>query len=192
MKKNKLFIVLVFIFLSAFIISEIYILSYSKNLIPEKSDAVLILGHALKDGYNPDKLLIERLNKGLELYEKGYGKYIIVSGKQGPNDTIPVSVSMKNWLMEHNVPENIILTETKSGNTYENFKYSKETASLNNIKSIIVVTNDFHMFRSLSIAKMFFEKVSAGFAESDFSLDYLIFTVKEPFSVLNYYLFFAR
>lgn len=170
-----------------FVFCQIQILYVANNITPEKADAILILGHALDSNSEPDEFLEERLIKGLEVYEKGLSNLIIVSGKQGPTDDKPVAEAMKIWLMDRGIKSENIIVEDNAGNTYENFKFSKQLN--NDIDSIIVVTNDFHMYRSLLIGKEFYSEVSGAPAHLSWSSRKLINYIKEPFSIIKYYLF---
>lgn len=176
-------------FLSIFAFLEFKVVLYSDFITPKKSDAVLILGYSLDYGVFPSELLVLRLESGLYLYENGYVEKIIVSGGKGPTDNIPVSVSMKKWLLINGVDEDDIFTEELAKNTYENFKYSKIISDNNKISSIIIVSNDFHMYRSMLIGKKIFDDLQGYSAKSDFNLEKLFSYLKEPLSIIKYYIF---
>lgn len=168
---------------------ETKVIISTDDFTPVKSDAVLILGHSLIDGLIPDTYLTERLEKGLELYNNQLCDYIILSGGQGPTDTIPVAEAMKTWLIERNIPPDVIITETSSKNTYENMRYTKEIIkSYKDINSIIVVTSDFHIYRSVLIANNIFDNVTGSVSKSRMSINTVLLYVKEPFSIIKYYI----
>ena len=58
---------------------------------------------------------------------------------------------MKKYLIRQGIPEKRILKEEKSTTTAENIQYSKKF--IKSKKSVGIVTNNFHMFRALQIAK---------------------------------------
>ena len=159
------------------------VIANENSFIPSKSDALIILGHSLLDGEEPDEWLIERLQIGLKLYQEGYATYIIVTGGKGSSDKIPVSVAMKNWFIQNGVPEKYIIVEDRSRNTNENFKFIE--FSDNEISSILVVTNDFHMYRSMKIANHYFDTVSGSSANTDFSFRKMLAYLKEPLSLIK-------
>ena len=150
------------------------------------ADAIIVLGHSIDEKNSPSKWLELRLKAALDLYNKGFSKKIIVSGGKGPKDNIAVAISMKNWLIKHGIPENAILVEDMSKNTYQNFEYSHIIALKNNINSIIVVTNDFHITRSVYIATMFFNEVYAKPAITKLSIYKVFAYLKEPLSIIKY------
>ena len=183
-KRISIFLlIIVFCFFS--ILQALIILAPFTNH-PVKSDCILILGYALKDGYHPDEWLTERLEKGLELYKQGYAQLIIVSGGPGFKDHLSVAQAMKQWLIEHSVNEKDIIVEDKARNTLENFEFSKNLSQAYSIKSIIVVTNDFHIFRSMLIAKEYYEKCSAASAPSEFLLKRVFAYLREDAAVVKY------
>lgn len=156
---------------------------------PGKSDAIIILGHALKDGYNPASWLESRLEKGLELYNAGYADYIIVSGGKGPTDNIPVSTAMKNWLVKQGIPSGIILEEDKAHSTYENIEYSKKLLAQIDAHSTIIVTSDFHLFRSVLIARNELANTSSCHSFSDNFPEKLLAYIREALAVIKYVVF---
>jgi len=182
-------VVIAVIVLSAVFFYLLYnIVSHAYIYEPEVSDAALILGHSLKKDNLPSEWLMERLQKGLELYEGEYCEKIIVSGGEGPSDNIAVGLAMMEWLKNQGVDENDIIIEDMASSTYENFKYTRELADSENIGSIIVVTNDFHIYRAMEIGGDFFENISGAHADAGFGIRKVLAYIKEPFSLIKYYL----
>jgi uncharacterized SAM-binding protein YcdF (DUF218 family) len=128
---------------------------------PVKSDAMIILGCQIK-GDIPSLMLEYRLKKALELYNKGYSDYIIVSGGQGKDEDYTEAYIMKRWLQRKGVDGNRIIEEEKSTSTFENLKFSKKVMDNKNLKTAIIVSNDFHMFRSLKLAERLNIKASGA------------------------------
>lgn len=182
----RLIIIPLSLFLLIFLYLQLKVVLNKDAFTPINSDAIVILGHVIDDYYMPSYLLEERLKTGLYLYNNNYADIIIVSGGIGPTDDFPVALGMKKWLINNGVPYESILMECESNNTYENFKYTKYLADYNNISSIIVVTNDFHMFRSIYIANMHFENVSGSAAYTQFNFRKLLAYLKEPLSIIKY------
>ena len=189
MKTIKLFYAIVGIILTIFCLLLFGVLSHRNlyDIVP--SDAIIVLGHALDDDNNPSPWLEARLDCAIDLYSLGYADVIIVSGGRGPTDNIPVAYAMKAYLIYNGVPQTSILTETMSGNTYQNFKYSGQLALEHDINSIIVVTNDFHMYRSLLIADWFFDEVTGYTATLDINFSWVLAVLREPFSIVMNYIF---
>lgn len=128
---------------------------------PKKSDTIIVLGAQLW-GDKPAPMLQYRLNKALELYNDGYAPTIIVSGARGDDELITEALAMKIYLVEKGIPEDIIFEEDNSYSTYENLYYSNKIMQDNELKSAIIVTNNFHVHRSLMIANRLNIDVSGG------------------------------
>ncbi len=158
----------------------------SDDFDSKKADAIIVLGYSYLDDENPSYYATKRLETALDLYNEGYAKNIIVTGGIGPTDEIPVAVSMKKWFIDKGVPSELIYSDNLSNNTYENFVFSKEICDKNNFKDVIVVTNDYHMYRSMVIANEFFEKPSGEEAIVPVNLSKVIVYIKEPLSLIKY------
>src|SRR5690554_6073468 len=68
------------------------------NSMPQPSDCIIVLGCMLWDR-QPSPILARRLDKGAQLYNDGYGRYIIVSGGQGPGETLAEAEAMEEYLI---------------------------------------------------------------------------------------------
>lgn len=140
-----------------FVIVEGMIIMYPKKSV-EKSDYILILGAGIR-GENLTTTLRDRLNAAIKyMDETNFKGNIIVSGGQGPGESITEAEAMKRYLVEEGINNNKIILENKSTNTFENFKYTKEKikdleeSDISNA-DVTVVTTDFHVLRSNIIAK---------------------------------------
>lgn len=120
-----------------------------------KVDCVIVLGAGLK-GETPTLTLVRRLDKALGYIAENPGTRVIVSGGKGMGESISEAEGMKRYLVQHGVSEALIMKEEKSTSTYENMLFSK---GLYNQKlgrgpeSVLIITNDFHMFRAKLLAR---------------------------------------
>lgn len=130
----------------------INILSGYSSLKPIRSDCIIILGCSVY-GTVPSPFLTARIEEGLRLYNEGYGKYIIVSGGQGINEEISEAEAMKRYLLSKGMDPSRIIKEDKSRDTMQNLTNSKKIMNQMNFKSAVIVSNKFHLKRSLLIAK---------------------------------------
>ena len=120
---------------------------------PDK-DFVIILGCGLKKDGTPMPLLRGRIDRALAFYHKqkettGKELIFVTSGGQGADEVISESASMKRYLVEHGIPENRIIEEDRSTDTFENMKFSKEKIlAVNPQGKIAFSTTNYHVFRS--------------------------------------------
>jgi uncharacterized SAM-binding protein YcdF (DUF218 family) len=77
---------------------------------------------------------------------------VIVSGGKGPGEDISEAESIKTELMKLGITESRILLENQSTDTYENIDFSKKLIPAD-AKTGVVVTNTFHVYRSVQIAQ---------------------------------------
>lgn len=129
-----------------------FIESRGRQARPQKSDVLLVLGCRLH-GDKPSPSLQYRLDKALELYKEGYGCFLLVSGGQGVDEIMSEARMMKKYLVEKGIPLKKIITEEKSTSTWENIIFSKEIMDQRGLDTAVVVTNDFHIYRSASMAR---------------------------------------
>lgn len=138
------------------IISNILVVTHKPD--PDK-DFIIILGCAIRKDGTPRPLLQGRIDRAIEFasdQESKTGKkaVFVCSGGQGPNETIPESRSMRNYLVEHGISEDRIIEEDKSTNTLENMRFSKEKIYAVDPKArVIFCTTNYHVFRSGTYAR---------------------------------------
>ena len=122
---------------------------------PEKDkDFVIILGCSPMNDGTPTPLLKGRVDRAVEFYRKqkeetGKELTFITSGGQGPGEVISESRSMKNYLLSLGIPEERIIEEDRSTNTFENMKFSKEKIlAIDPDAKVAFSTTNYHVFRS--------------------------------------------
>ena len=127
------------------------ILSVNKQIINEEQvdkeyDAILILGCRV-NGDSPSLMLVKRLDKGIDIYNKIHKK-IIISGDNTRNDYDEVNV-MGEYLLNSNVLAEDIVKDYAGINTYDSLYRLKEIFG---VKKVIIITQKYHMYRALYIA----------------------------------------
>lgn len=174
-----------FIFLQSAILVTIY---NGKNIENVKSvDTMIVLGAKVnKDGIS--RTLKLRLDKAIEYYNKNNNVNIIVSGGQGNNEVMDEALAMKKYLVENNVDESKIILEDKATTTLENIMFSKvimEKLKLGN--EALIITSDFHLFRSRFIASIFGIK-NEGLCSMSSLSGRIYYMIREyPSSVIDLY-----
>lgn len=145
---------LVIVGVISFIIIEGIIIFSSTSEETARVDYLVILGAGL-NGKELSLALQSRVEKGLEYLKRNPDISVVVSGGQGLGEEITEAEAMKKYLVDRGIKEDRIIKEEKSTSTMENFKYTKEI--LFKYKSegirVLIVTNDFHMFRAKMLAK---------------------------------------
>ena len=116
---------------------------------------VIIHGAGLAGGETLTKLLSNRVDKAIEIYEKCKVKPMIIpSGGKGDDEQISEAQAMKNYLLENGVPEESIILEDESTTTEENLKNSKTIIdSREGKKRTALISSNYHIYRCLKLAK---------------------------------------
>ena len=158
-KKRILIVLIVFVCLiTTGIISFVAVQRYINGFLRRyaitletapQADAILILGAQVHDNSRPSLVLKERLLYGLELYNNGNAPRIIVSGDHGSKEYNEVGV-MKNFLVERGVPAEVIFMDHAGFNTYDSMYRARDIFQ---VESLLISTQNFHMARSLYIAR---------------------------------------
>lgn len=123
----------------------------AKQVPPNNIDHVIVLGAKL-NGDVMSLSLYYRVQKALSYLEENENATVIVAGGQGEGEWITEASAMAQYFIKNGISEDRIILEELSTNTNENFKFSREIIG-EEIKELVVVTNDFHLYRSLVIAK---------------------------------------
>lgn len=113
-----------------------------------KYDCILVLGCGVYDDGEPSPMLADRLQRAIELYQKGAAKKILMSGDHGQKSYDEVNV-MREYAIEHGVFAEDIFMDHAGFSTYESMYRAKEIFCANNI---IIVTQKYHLYRALYIA----------------------------------------
>ena len=162
------------------ILNDIYT-NKNKNL---KNDYVIVLGAGL-DKDKPKKVLINRLNKTVEYYNRYPTTIFIVSGGMGKDETVTESYAMKKYLKEKGIPTDQVIEENKSTSTLENLMFSNKKVPLGN--SIGVITNSFHVYRAKYFGKKIGLNLNGIYAETPF-LSLISYFSRESVAITYYYL----
>lgn len=187
---KRIIIVLSSIGISIFIIIEGVIIYNGHHYDTEKPDYLLVLGAGLR-GSKISTSLLYRLETAVE-YNKLYPDVkIIVSGGQGPDEDISEAKAMKNYLVNQGIDENLIISEDKSTNTYENFLFTKRLLENETGKedfTVTVISNNFHMYRAKFLGKHVGFKCLGYPAPSHVASSFIFYT-REFFGVIKAYIF---
>ena len=79
---------------------------------------------------------------------------LIPSGGRGDDEKLSEAQAMKNYLLEHGIPEENILMEDRSATTRENLRFSKSIIdSREGTKKTALVSSNYHVYRCLRYAR---------------------------------------
>jgi uncharacterized SAM-binding protein YcdF (DUF218 family) len=110
------------------------------------ADAIVILGAAQYNG-RPSPVFKARLDHALDLFQKGYSRQLITTGSFGPDPNFSEAHVGTQYLIQHGVDRNAIITEQGSGSTADSIKAVSGVLQAKQWKTALVVSDGFHLFR---------------------------------------------
>lgn len=157
-KIRKIFLSLLFIFFVIVLvisginfrvrnIAENKIMSMEEIMTLADVDCILVLGAGVKGG-KPSPVLEDRLQRGIELYNKNIAGKIIMSGDHGRKEYDEVN-AMKDFAIDKGVSSEDIFMDHAGFSTYESIYRAKEIFQAD---KIVIVTQKYHLYRALYIA----------------------------------------
>ncbi len=132
-------------------IVEGFILSQFAAQPQPGADYVVVLGAQWKTN-GPSYVLQKRLDAALVYLKENPETLVVVSGGQGSNEPISEAAGMQSYLMAAGIAKERIVMEDASTNTCENLVFSGKLLDKENDR-VVLVTNNFHMFRASQIAE---------------------------------------
>lgn len=151
--------VLLVVFTNPFISNEAWLL-WERGpkpiaTLPTYDAAIILTGLTELDKTPHDRVYTnkgaDRVLHTIQLYKQGKCRYIIVSGGTGSlrEKFAAEAIGLQHILLNAGVPQQAILLEDKSRNTYENARFTKQLlAGRPDLKKLLLVTSAFHMRRS--------------------------------------------
>jgi len=124
----------------------------SKRDETRQADAAIVLGAAVWAG-TPSPVLRARLDHALLLFKNKQVTKIMVTGGVGRGDNMSEAAASAEYLVSQGVPAEAILLEEKGRSTYESLSTAVLLAEDANIRRVLLVSDPFHMLRSLKMAQ---------------------------------------
>lgn len=146
--KNIIIFCVVVIIMTILINLYMYMSTKGKIVTDYKEyDYILVLGAGIRNN-KPSPMLEDRLNMAISIYKIG-SKRIIISGDHANDDYDEVSV-MEKYLIDNGVLKEDIISDDYGISTYDSMYRLKYNYR---IDKAIVVTQRYHLYRSIYIAK---------------------------------------
>ena len=138
---------LVFLAILVVLLTAVWIVYDGLNDRGDHADCAVVLGTGvLRDG-SPGPVLRARLDRAVELYDKGEFPLVIVSGatKLGGYDE---PAAMSNYLIEHQVPSTAVVQDKGGANTDDSGYDVARITKQRGLHSVMVVSNYYHITRA--------------------------------------------
>ena len=132
------------------------IVCYGRNdNAKQNEDAVIVLGAGI-NGEAVTPQLAGRLNAAIEYLASNTSAIVIVSGGQGPQESITEALAMERFLVENGIAPERIIKEEISLSTFTNLENSKKILDalfLGKEYKTVIVTSDYHIYRANEMSK---------------------------------------
>ena len=124
----------------------------AKNTKPEKSDVILVMGAAQFDG-RPSEVLLARLDQAKSIFKAGLAPRIYTIGGGAPGDRTTEAAASRTWLINNGVSKKNILAIAKGRDTLSSTKAYVEQMRKAKFSSVVIVTDPYHCYRAIKMAK---------------------------------------
>lgn len=138
--------------MAAFVLLSCRIMAAARRTPPTELDVIIVLGAQVRRDGLPTKALRFRLEAAQAYLRKHPRTRVVVSGGQGPDEPETEASAMARWLVQHGVNKQRITLEDASTTTAENIAFASQFIDMNR-EHVGIVTNDFHLYRALRIAR---------------------------------------
>ncbi len=152
-----------FCYLECLLVSTIFCgVASVRYIIKTPMDYIIILGCAIMSDGTPTPILRSRIDRAVSFEKEQYEKWdkhakFVPSGGQGSDEVVSEAECMKRYLMDQGIPEERILKEDKSVNTYQNMAFSKKVIEADSgdlsKAQIAFSTTNYHVFRGYTLAE---------------------------------------
>lgn len=126
----------------------------AKHVPSGDRDYIIILGCGFRRDGSLSPLLRGRVDRALEFWRGQRAATdrtatLVPSGGQGSDETMAEAEAMRRYLLEQGVPEEKILPEDRSRNTFQNMAYSRALIDVaGHGGKVAFATTNYHVFRS--------------------------------------------
>jgi uncharacterized SAM-binding protein YcdF (DUF218 family) len=157
------------------------------DLSGEPADAAFVLGNLVMPDRSPSPILLSRLEKTLELCQKGAMRHIVCSGGKGSQD-IWEAEAMRDWLVERGVPAPMILVDNEGKDSFGTAQQARKILDAHGWRTALIITSFPHITRcKLAFHRSGIEAMKSAHADVAW-IDFKLF----PHEFAGYYYYLVR
>ena len=147
----------------------------------ENLDYIVVLGCQVK-GTKPSKALKDRLDTAKEYMQANPETIAVLSGGQGKMEEISEAECMRRYLEKAGISRERLILEQRSTTTRQNLRYSRRYMDYRH-DEIGIITNNFHVYRSVLLARRSGYQRVCGIAAPCKSVLLYHYLVREAFAL---------
>lgn len=173
---------------AVFGVIEAPIVSSARTDAPDDVEYLVVLGAGLH-GDVPSLSLTDRLNGALDWLESHPDCVAVVSGGQGPGETMTEGEAMRTWLEAKGISAERIIVEDKATSTWENLENSFElirALGADPDGNCAIVTSEYHLYRAKAMAAKLGVECCGVAARTSWPTLALNYFIREGFAVTYY------
>lgn len=122
----------------------------TKDTLPEKVDAIIVLGAGVREDGTPSDILTDRLSTSLDILNMGVEGKLLLSGDHGREGYNEVG-TMKDYILKNSdIKEKDIFLDHAGFSTYDSIYRARDIFK---VESALIVTNEYHLPRALYLAE---------------------------------------
>ncbi len=152
---SKLVVALAIFMLLSLITITFVTAVYVYRFNPQPADAIVVFGASAYHNGNYNPCLLARVDQAVQLHTQALAPKILMTGGLNPEDNAIEAAVMQQIAVELGASSSAILLESRATSTYENVAFSNSILEEQNLDSVILVTEGFHMFRAAAVANGF-------------------------------------
>ena len=164
LRRSISILLLLIVIIPLFVALQIW--STASNSVPKKSDAIVVLGAAQFNG-RPTPVLQKRINEAYRIYFAGFAPRIITVGGGAPGDASTEAAASYNSLVMKKVSKRDLFKVPIGRDTMTSTLAYIALMKLQHWTSVIIVTDPFHCYRAMAMAKQVGITTSCAPAKSE-------------------------
>ena len=187
----RLCVVLVCLGLIYFCLVEIPIVKNSRTSPEPQRKYLIVLGAEVR-GDRPSLSLQRRLEAALDYLEQYPDSVAIVSGGQGPDESMTEAKCMHDWLQGRGIDNSRIIQEPRAASTAENLRYSFELIRERGDEpdgNVAIVSSSYHLYRAKTMAQLQGVEAAGVACAMGYPLMMLNYYIREAFGVTHLWVF---
>ena len=174
----------------SFLLVQYRILAEAGQARAEAAPYLLVLGAGVHADGSLSQILESRLQTALQLAQRYPHAQLLLSGGQGGSEPRAEAEAMRDYLTGHGLPASRLLLESRSRDTLQNMRLSRQLLSGRGVASpalVLLVTSDFHLYRARQLAQANGFVVSEAAAPTPWTV-YLFYAAREYPALINEWL----
>ena len=191
--------------MAVFLTVEAVVFSAGRKAPAEDAEYVIVLGAQVR-GEVPTLVLSARIRAAAEYLKEHPQAIAVASGGKGSGENISEAEAIRRGLVRLGIPKERVLLEDRSTSTAENLRFSAEVIQKYEremsgkeeetplcgtnaspirfvSKNVVLVTNDFHVFRAVKLAKNLGYTDISGLGATEFFAVTIQYYVREFFAI---------